>query len=121
MERVTDKLYNWASLMDPGTLEQALMSSRVPIVQPHLALMPDAHVGIGATVGSVVPTKGGIIPSTVGVDIGCGMEAARLDLKASELPDLTPLLRELERAIPTGPGGARSRASKHIEKFMERP
>jgi RNA-splicing ligase RtcB len=67
--------------------------------------MPDAHVGIGATVGSVIPTTGAIIPAAVGVDIGCGMIAAELDLTAGQLPDsLEPLLGRIARAIPAGVG-----------------
>lgn len=119
MEKLSEKLYSWASLLDDETLKQAQMSSRSPVIWPHLALMPDAHLGIGATVGSVVPTRGAIIPSTVGVDWGCGMHAARLSLKADELPDLTPYLRQLERSIPTGPGGSRSKPHPLAVEFMD--
>src|SRR2546423_14165526 len=67
--------------------------------------MPDAHVGIGATVGSVIPTTGAVIPSAVGVDIGCGKIAAELDVTESQLPDsLEPLLSRIERAVPAGVG-----------------
>ena len=67
--------------------------------------MPDAHVGIGATVGSVIPTKGAVIPAAVGVDIGCGMIAAELDVTEDQLPDsLEPLLVRIEPAIPAGVG-----------------
>jgi tRNA-splicing ligase RtcB len=68
--------------------------------------MPDAHIGIGATVGSVIPTKGAVIPAAVGVDIGCGMVAAELDVTEDQLPDnLEPLLGRIGKAIP---GGCRS-------------
>jgi tRNA-splicing ligase RtcB len=72
---VNPRLLSWASDIDEGTLLQAAKASRLPVVAGHVALMPDAHVGIGATVGSVIPTEGAIIPSAVGVDIGCGMIA----------------------------------------------
>ena len=74
--------------------------------------MPDAHVGIGATVGSVIPTKGAVIPAAVGVDIGCGMIAAELDVTEDQLPDtLEPLLGRIERADPRRrrPGPRRGR------------
>ena len=70
--------------------------------------MPDAHVGLGATVGSVIPTKEAIIPSAVGVDIGCGMIAVETNLGAADLPDsLDPLMPKLERAVPAGVGKGR--------------
>src|SRR6185312_5776541 len=79
---------------------------RLPIVEGHVALMPDAHVGKGATIGSVIPTTGAVIPSAVGVDIGCGMVAAELDITEDQLPDsLEPLLGRIERAIPAAWGG----------------
>ena len=82
-ETINPKLLSWASDIDEDTVRQAEKTARLPIVEGHVALMPDAHVGIGATVGSVIPTKGAIIPSAVGVDIGCGMIAAELDVTAS--------------------------------------
>jgi tRNA-splicing ligase RtcB len=75
----------------------------LPIVHPHVAAMPDVHWGIGATVGSVIPTRDAIIPAAVGVDIGCGMMAVRTSLLASQLPDdLKPLRSAIERAVPHG-------------------
>lgn len=104
-ETINPKLLSWASEVDPETIRQAEKTARLPIVEGHVALMPDAHVGIGATVGSVIPTKGAIIPSAVGVDIGCGMIAAELDVTESQLPDnLEPLLHRIERAVPAGVG-----------------
>jgi tRNA-splicing ligase RtcB len=77
--------------------------ARLPIVFRHVAVMPDVHFGIGATVGSVVPTKGAIIPAAVGVDIGCGMAAVETSLVASQLPDSLRNLRfAIERAVPHG-------------------
>lgn len=78
----------------------------LPFVHSHLAVMPDVHFGRGATVGSVIPTKGAIIPAAVGVDIGCGMMAIETTLTASQLPDsLFRLRSEIERKIPVGNGG----------------
>jgi tRNA-splicing ligase RtcB (3'-phosphate/5'-hydroxy nucleic acid ligase) len=80
----------------------------LPFVGPWIAVMPDVHLGIGATVGSVVPTRGAIIPAAVGVDIGCGMAAVRTTLRAADLPDSLARIRsEIERAVPVGngPGG----------------
>jgi tRNA-splicing ligase RtcB (3'-phosphate/5'-hydroxy nucleic acid ligase) len=77
--------------------------SRLPIVFHHVAAMPDVHAGIGATVGSVIPTRGAIIPAAVGVDIGCGMSAVRLSLRADQLPDSLAKARSaIERAVPVG-------------------
>ena len=70
---------SWASTLEPAALDQARATASLPFVVKPLALMPDAHVGIGATVGSVIPTKGAIIPAAVGVDIGCGMIATETD------------------------------------------
>jgi len=105
VQTINEKLKVWADDLDSPTLAQAERTARLPIVSGHVALMPDAHLGLGATIGSVVPTEGAIIPACVGVDIGCGMIAVQTDLTASDLPDsLTPLLRQIERAIPAGVG-----------------
>ena len=91
--------------MEPNTIEQAAKTSRLPFLAGHVALMPDAHVGKGSTVGSVIPTKGAIIPAAIGVDIGCGMIAVETDLTANDLPDsLDPLLSEIAWSIPAGVG-----------------
>src|SRR5258707_14889337 len=100
-EKINPKLLSWASEVDAETIRQAEKTARLPIIEGHVALMPDAHVGIGATVGSVIPTKGAIIPSAVGVDIGCGMIAAELDVTEAQLPDnLEPRLSRIQRAVP---------------------
>jgi tRNA-splicing ligase RtcB len=94
--------------MEPNSIEQAARTSRLPFVEHPLALMPDAHFGLGATVGSVIATTGAVIPAAVGVDIGCGMIAARLDLSAGQLPDdLAPLHGAIARAVPAGVGRGR--------------
>ncbi|MCA8953706.1 MAG: RtcB family protein [Planctomycetes bacterium] len=88
---------------DDNALAQLRNVARLPIVHSHVAAMPDVHWGIGATVGSVIPTRGAIIPAAVGVDIGCGMMAVRTSLTASDLPDsLEPLRSTIERAVPHG-------------------
>ena len=77
--------------------------ARLPFIHNHVAVMPDVHWGRGATVGSVIPTNGAIVPAAVGVDIGCGMCAVRTDLVAGDLPDsLAGVRREIERAVPVG-------------------
>ena len=116
---VNDKLISWASDIDDQTIRQAEKAARLPIVAGHVALMPDAHVGIGATVGSVIPTKDAVIPSAVGVDIGCGMIAAELDVTEDQLPDaLDPLLSRVERAIPAGVGQGHHRVARNAEAWL---
>jgi len=84
-------------------LDQLKDISRLPIIHSHIAAMPDVHLGIGATVGSVIPTVNAIIPAAVGVDIGCGMNALRLSVKSAQLPDnLKPLRLSIEAAVPVG-------------------
>jgi tRNA-splicing ligase RtcB len=116
-EEVAPNLLSWASELDEQTLAQARRTARLPVVDGHVALMPDAHLGIGATVGSVIPTRDTIIPAAVGVDIGCGVIAVETNLRAEHLPDsLNRLLREIERRIPAGVGhghGARTEAAAH--------
>lgn len=98
-------LLSWASDIEPGTVQQAARTARLPVLAGHVALMPDAHVGIGATVGSVIPTEDTIIPAAVGVDIGCGMIATETDLTAENLPaDLAAMLPTIEQRIPAGVG-----------------
>lgn len=105
MERLSQRLINWASILDDNTRDQALAAGRLPFVYPHIALMPDAHLGKGATVGSVIPTLGAIIPAAVGVDIGCGMIAVRTPLTVDDLPHDRAVLREaIEAAVPTSAG-----------------
>ena len=95
----------WGSDLEAETMEQAAKASRLPFVEGHVALMPDAHVGLGATIGSVIPTNGAIIPAAVGVDIGCGMIAAETDLSAHQLPtDFDRFMTRVERAVPAGLG-----------------
>ncbi len=118
MEHLTKKLINWASILDPGTRAQAETAATMPFIYPHLALMPDAHLGKGATVGSVIPTLGAIMPAAVGVDIGCGMVAVRTQFTAGELPeDRSGVRRAIASAIPLSAGARNQRVSRaHTEE-----
>lgn len=106
MKKLGNTLISWASLIDEKTLAQAHTTATMPFIYPHLALMPDAHLGKGATVGSVIPTLGAIIPAAVGVDIGCGMIAVRTQFTREQLldADLGELRAQIERAVPTSAG-----------------
>ncbi len=105
MEKLAPKLMNWASILDDGTAAQARTAASMPFIHPHLALMPDAHLGKGATVGSVIPTLGAIMPAAVGVDIGCGMIAVRTQFHVDELPADRRTVREaIEAAVPLSAG-----------------
>ncbi len=89
--------------VDEQSLTQLRKMAQLEFIHSHIAVMPDVHVGKGATVGSVIPTKQAIIPAAVGVDIGCGMNALRLSLKAEQLPDnLSALRNAIERKVPVG-------------------
>jgi len=89
--------------VESAAFQQLYNLSQLPFIHSHIAVMPDVHCGKGATVGSVIPTAGAIIPAAVGVDIGCGMNALRLSIKAHDLPDnLRSLRLFIEAAIPVG-------------------
>jgi RNA-splicing ligase RtcB len=108
MSKAHDKLRVWGSDVDEQTRAQARRATRLPFVPAHVALMPDAHVGIGATVGSVIPTEGAIVPSFAGVDLGCGMIATETVYTADDLPDdLGPLMSLVSERIPAGVGKGR--------------
>lgn len=97
------KAWTRGVFVEEQALKQLKNIARLPFIHKHLAVMPDVHFGMGATVGSVVATKGAIIPAAVGVDIGCGMMAQQLSLKASDLPDnLASIRNSIERAVPHG-------------------
>ncbi len=110
--------------IEPAARAQLVNISRLPVVHHHVAAMPDVHLGIGATVGSVIPTKAAIIPAAVGVDIGCGMMAARLSLTANELdePSLKKAFNQISRDVPVGFGQhAQGRdAAKRFKKELTR-
>lgn len=103
---IASHVLSWASIIDDATAHQAAELAKLPFVTPHVALMPDAHYGLGSAVGTVIPTDGAVLPASVGVDIGCGMIAARTHHTAEDLGriDLVQLRDELERAIPLSPG-----------------
>ena len=93
----------WTDTAQSETLDQLKNVAGLPITYSHVAAMPDVHYGRGATVGSVIATRGAIIPAAVGVDIGCGMHAVRLDLEAGRLPDnLRPVREAIEARVPVG-------------------
>ena len=90
-------------LFEDKARQQLINLSKLPFVYKWIAAMPDVHLGKGATIGSVVPSIGAIIPAAVGVDIGCGMMAVKTEIRAEQLPDnLYEVRHEIERAIPHG-------------------
>lgn len=109
------KLLNFASQIDGNTIEQAKETASMPFVHPHVALMPDAHSGKGSAVGTVIPTVDAVIPAAVGVDIGCGMIAARTIYTADDIAgrDLSALRESIESAIPLSPGNY----NKNLSRF----
>lgn len=104
--QIAPRVLSWASMIDDDTAGQAIALTELEFVKPHVALMPDAHFGMGSAVGTVIPTVGAIIPAAVGVDIGCGMIAARTKYSAEDIEglDLVGLRDELTRIIPLSPG-----------------
>jgi tRNA-splicing ligase RtcB (3'-phosphate/5'-hydroxy nucleic acid ligase) len=107
VEQISKRLMNWASILDDQTREQAVRTATMPFIFPHVALMPDAHLGKGATVGSVIPTLEAIIPAAVGVDIGCGMIAVRTQFSAADVAargNLPSVRKAIERVIPLSAG-----------------
>jgi tRNA-splicing ligase RtcB len=111
--------------IEPAARQQLVNISRLPIVHHHVAAMPDVHLGIGATVGSVIPTKSAIIPAAVGVDIGCGMIASRLSLTGNDFQerDLKKVFDQISRDVPVGfeqhdERDARTHAAKRFSKKL---
>ena len=107
MEEIRKRLFSWASVLDAPTLAQAERTASMPFIFPHVALMPDAHLGKGATVGSVIPTLGAVIPAAVGVDIGCGMIAVRTHFTSDDVArrgDLAALREAIVVAVPLSAG-----------------
>jgi len=102
-QHVPIKMWTAGVPVEASAMQQLRNVAALPFVHKHVAAMPDVHWGMGATVGSVIPTKGAIVPAAVGVDIGCGMMAQRTTLTAGDLPDsLAGLRTEIERRIPHG-------------------
>ena len=115
-EQIAPRLLSWASLLEDQAREQAEATASLPWIGPHVALMPDAHWGMGSTVGSVVPTKDVVMPACVGVDIGCGMSATRTHLTKTDIEwgisnPLSNLRQLIEGCIPLGPGQYRDTLS----------
>ncbi len=113
---------SWASLLENNTREQAEMTSRSRVIHGHLALMPDAHLGMGATVGSVLQTRNAIIPAAVGVDIGCGMIAVRTDLDRGALDEAAcrRILGRIRDTVPSGFGRGNSSVVDEARAFVQR-
>jgi tRNA-splicing ligase RtcB len=117
----------WTDDVETDARKQLANLSRLPIVHHHVAAMPDVHLGIGATVGSVIPTKGAIIPAAVGVDIGCGMIATRLSLTANDVDErsLKRVFDQISRDVPVGfhqhrERDARTPAAKPFARELKR-
>ncbi len=107
MEQINRSLLSWASILEDQAREQAIATSQLPFISPHVALMPDAHWGMGSTVGSVIPTVDVVMPAAVGVDIGCGMAAVRTQFRASDIEargDLAALRIAIQDRVPVSPG-----------------
>ncbi len=97
------KMWTQGVPMEDAAKQQLTNTAKMPFIHKWIAVMPDVHVGKGATIGSVIPTKSAIIPAAVGVDIGCGMAAIKTTLTASDLPDTLAGLRDaIEHAVPHG-------------------
>lgn len=107
MEQITKGLLSWASILEDQAREQAIATSTLPFISPHVALMPDAHWGMGSTVGSVIPTVGCVMPAAVGVDIGCGMAAVRTQFTSADIEEhgnLPALRLAIQERVPVSPG-----------------
>jgi tRNA-splicing ligase RtcB len=112
---------SWASILDDVTRVQAEQTALLPIIKEPIALMPDAHLGMGATIGTVLVTENAVIPMAVGVDIGCGMAARRLRLELNDLEELEPgrWVLEMARRVPAGLGHWHGRASEAALEWLE--
>ena len=103
--RVPIKMWTRGVPVEHAAIQQLTNIASLPFIYKHVAVMPDVHLGRGATVGSVVPTKGAIIPAAVGVDIGCGMCAVKTNITANDLPnDLKKIRVGIEEVVPAGEG-----------------
>lgn len=99
----------WTDDVESSALEQLEQLANVPGIGPWVSVMPDVHFGMGATIGSVIPTRDIVIPTAVGVDIGCGIQSVRTNLKRYQFQDIEKSIREqIEEVIPTGFSGNRN-------------
>ena len=112
----------WPDDLGEKELQQLRNIASLPFIHRHIAVMPDAHLGIGCTIGSVIPTRKAIIPAAVGVDIGCGMIAVHTNWKAEKLPDnLLKIRSSIERAVPLGVGQGNKEGAifkKPVTRFL---
>src|SRR4051812_7421371 len=114
MEQIVKGLLSWASILEDQARDQAIATASLPFISPHVALMPDAHWGMGSTVGSVIPTLDVVMPAAVGVDIGCGMAAVRTQLTMADVEargDLASLRGLIQDRVPVSPGVYREKLS----------
>ena len=117
--QVAPNVLSWATDIEQNTIDQAANTAKMPFLTGHLSLMPDAHLGMGSTVGSVFATQGAVIPSCIGVDIGCGMLAAKFNLTAEDLPDdLDPLLSRIGQYVPAGVNQGNKTALAAASSFL---
>ena len=117
MYQLNDKIISFLppEAIEPQAKAQLENISEMPFVFHHVAVMPDCHLGKGATVGSVIATNGAIIPAAVGVDVGCGMVAVRTKFFARDLPDNLDKLRQgIERRIPLGTGAGNKKLTETV-------
>lgn len=115
--RVPVKIWDKLENVESQVLDQLTNASKLPFVFKHIAVMPDCHFGLGCSVGTVVATKGAIVPSFAGVDLGCGMMAVKTPLDHKQVCDKLPELRaQIERAIPVGHHG-NSKISNTVDKW----
>ena len=118
MYQINETAISWLppEQIEPAAMQQIVKLASMPFIYKHVAIMPDCHVGMGATVGSCIPTDGAIIPAAVGVDIGCGMVAVRTPLSRGDLPENLSGIREgIERRIPLSAGKYDRRLSSTAE------
>ena len=112
-----NKIQCWAKDLDSETEQQIRNVASLPFIYRHVAVMPDAPLGKGSTIGTVIATDSHVIPSAVGVDIGCGMAAVRLPFKADELKNIKELRHSIERSVPTGRDGNREMSVRAGQTF----
>ncbi len=121
MYKIDEKIISFLppETIEKEALEQIKNTASIPFLFKHVAVMPDTHYGKGSTVGTVLPTKGAIIPAAVGVDIGCGMIAVKTNLKQSDLGDLSVIRKSIERSIPMSAGKFNSQITESAQKRIE--
>lgn len=118
-QMIGDKVLTWAQDLDAGTIEQAMKTAELDVVSGHVALMADAHLGYGCAIGSVVPTEGAIIPSAVGVDLGCGMSAVRTSISQEQLPDdLSALASQIDEWVRPLDGANTPLRHERVDRWL---